>query len=161
MQESELKDKEQQILKEQLEAKNRELASKALEMLRINETIESIIGQLDKHSRCNHDNEQLTQYIRGIISGLESQLKNNSWNEFEKIFKNIHSAFFAKLLEICPDLTPTEIKIAALLKLNLNSKEIAALTYKSEAGVKSTRYRLRKKLQLTSDDSLIPFLMQL
>ncbi len=160
-QESELKDKEQQILKEQLEAKSRELASKALEMLRINETIESIIEKLEDHSRHNHDDEKLSQYIRGIISGLESQLKNNSWNEFEKIFNNIHSEFFTKLLTVCPDLTPTEIKIAALLKLNLNTKEIAALTYKSEAGVKSTRYRLRKKLQLNSDDSLIPYLMQL
>ena len=160
-QESELKDKEQQLLKEQLEAKNRELASKALEMLRINETIDSIIEKLEDHSRNNHNDEKLTHYIRGIISGLESQLKNNSWNEFEKIFNNIHSAFFTKLLETCPDLTPTEIKIAALLKLNLNTKEIAALTYKSEAGVKSTRYRLRKKLQLNSDDSLSPYLMQL
>ncbi len=160
-QENELKDKEQQILKEQLEAKNRELASKALEMLRINETIESIIEKLEDHSQNNHHDEKLTHYIRGIISGLESQLKNNSWNEFEKIFNNIHSDFFTKLLETCPDLTPTEIKIAALLKLNLNTKEIAALTYKSEAGVKSTRYRLRKKLNLNSDDSLIPYLMQL
>jgi tetratricopeptide (TPR) repeat protein len=160
-QESELKDKEQQLLKEQLEAKNRELASKALEMLRLNETIESIIEKLEDHSRNNHNNENPTRYIRGIISGLESQLKNNSWNEFEKIFNNIHSKFFTILLETCPDLTPTEIRIAALLKLNLNTKEIAALTYKSEAGVKSTRYRLRKKLQLNSDDSLIPYLMQL
>lgn len=160
-QESELKDKEQQLLKEQLEAKNRELASKALEMLRLNETIESIIEKLEDHGRTNQKDEKITHYIRGIISGLESQLKNNSWNEFEKIFNNIHSEFFTKLLETCPDLTPTEIKIAALLKLNLNTKEMAALTYKSEAGIKSTRYRLRKKLQLNSDDSLIPYLMQL
>ncbi len=160
-QESELKDKEKVILNEQLEAKNRELASKALEMLRINETIDSIIDQLEDYKRSNQDNEKLTEYLRSIISGLDSQLKNNSWNEFEKIFNNIHSAFFTKLLEVCPELTPTEIKIAALLKLNLNTKEIAALTYKSEAGIKSTRYRLRKKLNLNSDDSLIPYLMQL
>ncbi len=160
-QESELKDKEQQLLKEQLEAKSRELASKALEMLRINETIGSIIGQLEEHSSNNRSNDQITHYIRCIISGLESQLKNNAWHEFEKIFNNIHSEFFTKLLEVCPDLTPAEIKIAALLKLNLNTKEMAALTYKSEAGIKSTRYRLRKKLQLSSDDSLIPYLIQL
>ena len=160
-QEAKLQHKEQQLLKEQLEAKNRELASKALEMLRINETINSIIGQLNEHSRSNNESDQLNHHIGRIISGLESQLKNNSWREFEKIYNNIHSGFFSKLLEVCPDLTPSEIKIAALLKLNLNTKEMAALTYKSEAGIKSTRYRLRKKLQLNSDDSLIPYLMQL
>jgi tetratricopeptide (TPR) repeat protein/DNA-binding CsgD family transcriptional regulator len=161
MQENDLRDKEQQMLKEDLEARNREMASKALEMLRVNETIGSIIEKLEDYSQTNHNNETLTNYLRGIISGLEAQLKNNSWNEFEKIFNNIHSEFFIKLLDSCPDLTPSEIKIAALLRLNLNTKEIAALTYKSESGIKSTRFRLRKKLGLKSDDSLVPYLMQL
>jgi DNA-binding CsgD family transcriptional regulator len=76
-------------------------------------------------------------------------------------FKNIHSGFYKKLIEICPDISSSEIKIAALLKLNLTSKEISAITYKSESGIKTTRYRLRKKLNLSSDEKLIPFLMQL
>lgn len=154
-------EKEQQMLKDDLEARNREMASKALEMLRVNETIESIIEKLGEYREANNGNEKLTKSLQNIVSELESQLKNNSWNEFERIFNNIHSDFFKKLLEICPDLTPSEIKIAALLKLNLNTKEMAALTYKSESGIKSTRFRLRKKLNLNSDDSLVPYLMQL
>jgi DNA-binding CsgD family transcriptional regulator/cell division protein FtsL len=161
-QENELKEKEQQLLKEQLEAKNRELASKALEMLRVNETIGDVIEKLESFGNGNSTtNDALSQQINSLISGLETQLKSNSWNEFEKIFNNIHSDFFQKILSVCPDLTPSEIKIAALLKLNLNSKEIAAITFKSEAGIKSIRYRLRKKLGLCSDDNLIPFLIKL
>ncbi len=160
-QESKLKDKEQQFLKAELEAKNRGMASKALEMLRINETIESIIEKLDEIRKVNHTDDQLTVTMRSIISELEFRLKSNSWEEFEKIFNNIHSEFYQKLLEICPDISPSEIKIAALLKLNLSTKEIAAIAFKSEAGIKSTRFRLRKKLGLNSDDSLIPFLMHL
>ncbi|HHN47391.1 MAG TPA: tetratricopeptide repeat protein [Bacteroidales bacterium] len=160
-QESQLKEKEQQMLKEDLEARNREMASKALEMLRVNETIESIIEKLENFRDSNSQDEELVHSLRGIVSELESQVKNNSWNEFESIFNNIHSKFFTKLLETCPNLTPSEIKIAALLRLNLNTKEIAALTYKSEPGIKSTRFRLRKKLGLNSDDSLVPYLIQL
>lgn len=160
-QENELKLKEQELMREQLEAGNRALASKALEMLRMNETIENIIEQLDSCTHDNHDNEKLTAHLRGIITGLETQLKNNAWIEFEKIFNNIHSEFFQKLVSICSDLTPSEIKMAALLKLNLNTKEISAIAFKSEAGIKSTRYRLRKKLGLASDENLISFLMQL
>jgi tetratricopeptide (TPR) repeat protein len=160
-QENALREKEQQMLKEDLEARNREMASKALEMLRVNETIESIIEKLGEFNDSNHENENLSKSLQSIVSELESQLKNNSWNEFERIFNNIHSDFFIKLLETCPNLTPAEIKIAALLKLNLNTKEMAALTYKSESGIKSTRFRLRKKLGLNSDDSLVPYLMQL
>ncbi len=160
-QESQLREKEQLLMKEQLEAKNRELASKALEMLRVNETLGDVIEKMGDLRANLTGNEQASKNINSIVCGLEAQLKNNSWNEFEKIFTNIHSDFFNKLLSLCPDLTSTEIKIAALLKLNLNTKEIAAITFKSEAGIKSTRYRLRKKLELDNDESLIPFLMKL
>ncbi len=160
-QQNDIRDKEQQLLKEQLEANNREMASKALEMLRTNETISSIIEKLEELARDTAVDPNHLMRINQVVGGLEAQLKDNSWNEFEKIFKNIHTAFFQKLLKICPDLSPSEIKVAAFLKLNLSTKEIAAVTYKSESGVKSTRYRLRKKLELQSDDSLVPFLMRL
>lgn len=160
-QENKLSEKENQLLQEQLEAKTRELASKALEMLRLNDTISSIIEKLEKFNHAVNDNPSASKNIKDIIHELETQTKQNIWNEFDKIFKNIHSDFYSKLLAISPDLSATEIKTAALLKLNLTTKEIAALTFKSEGGIKTTRYRLRQKLALGSDDKLIPFLMQL
>jgi tetratricopeptide (TPR) repeat protein/DNA-binding CsgD family transcriptional regulator len=160
-QESKLIEKENTILQEQLESKNRELASKALEMLRLNETISSIINKLENFNHSADTNPEMVNHIKEIIHDLENQTKQNIWNEFDKIFKNIHSDFYSKLLQICPDLTATEIKTAALLKLNLTTKEIAAIAFKSEGGVKTTRYRLRKKLGLTGDEKLIPFLMQI
>ena len=160
-QESKLIEKENTILQEQLESKNRELASKALEMLRLNETISSIISKLEEFNHSAVTNPEMVKHIKEIIHDLENQTKQNIWNEFDKIFKNIHSDFYSKLLQICPDLTATEIKTAALLKLNLTTKEIAAIAFKSEGGVKTTRYRLRKKLGLTGDEKLIPFLMQI
>jgi tetratricopeptide (TPR) repeat protein len=159
-QESKLAEKENQLLQEKLEAKNRELASKALEMIRLNDTITHIIEKLDLFKNSVNQPED-SKHIKEIIHDLENQTKQNIWNEFNQIFKNIHSDFYSKLLEICPDLTATEIKTAALLKLNLTTKEIAALSFKSEGGVKTTRYRLRKKLNLGSDEKLIPFLMQI
>jgi DNA-binding CsgD family transcriptional regulator len=159
-QDSRIKENENRILQEQLESKNRELASKALEMIRFNDTITAIIEKLDGLDN-NFNSSESSKHIRSIIHELENQSKQNIWIEFDKIFKNIHSDFYSKLLERCPDLSPTEIKTAALLKLNLTTKEIAAITFKSEGGIKTTRYRLRKKLELSSDDKLIPFLMQI
>ena len=160
-QENQINEKENQLLQEQLESKNRELASKALEMIRLNETITEIIEKLEKFSSQNGDNTMKINSINKIIHDLENHTKQNIWNEFNKIFKNIHSGFYARLLNICKDLTTTEIKIAALLRLNLNTKEIAAITFKSEGSIKTTRYRLRKKLGLSSDNKLVPFLMQI
>lgn len=160
-QESKLVEKENTILQEQLESKNRELASKALEMLRLNETISSIINRLEDFNTSAGANPEMIKHIREIIHELENQTKQNIWDEFDKIFKNIHSRFYSRLLQISPDLTATEIKTAALLKLNLTTKEIASIAFKSESSVKTTRYRLRKKLGISGDEKLIPFLMQI
>ena len=160
-QERKITEKENQILQEQLESKNRELASKALEMLRYNEAISSIIEKLESLNNQFDEKPEVMRPIKDIIHELENHTKQNIWKEFEKIFKNIHSGFYDKLLVICPELTATEIKTAALLKLNLTTKEIAAIAFKSEGGIKTTRYRLRKKLGLTNDDKLVPFLMQI
>ena len=59
------------------------------------------------------------------------------------------------------ELTATEIKTAALLKLNLTTKEIAAITYQSLNSIKVARYRLRKKLDLAREDNLVAFLTKL
>ena len=160
-QEHQIDEKEKQLLQEQLESKNRELASKALEMIRYNDAISSIIEKLEDLNSTLKESPETVKPIKDIIRELENHNKQNIWSEFEKIFKNIHSDFYDKLLTICPDLSASEIKTAALLKLNLTTKEIAAITFKSEGGIKTTRYRLRKKLNLSSDDKLVPFLMQI
>ncbi len=160
-QENAINEKETQLLQEQLESKNREMASKALEMLRYNEAISSIIEKLEGLNNTLDNHPGAEKPIKDIIHELENYTKQNIWNEFDKIFKNIHSGFYNKLLEICPELTATEIKTAALLKLNLSTKEIAAIAFKSESGIKTARYRLRKKLGLSNDDKLVPFLMQI
>nr|NQU93880.1 tetratricopeptide repeat protein [Bacteroidota bacterium] len=160
-QEDKISENEKQLLHGQVESKNRELASKALEMLRVNETIGIIINKLESLNHIYKNQPGASSHINDIVRTLENQTRSNSWEEFDKIFKNIHSEFYENLLKKCPELTASEIKIAALLKLNLSTKEIAAISFKSEEGVKSTRYRLRKKLDLSGDDNLVPFLMQL
>jgi DNA-binding CsgD family transcriptional regulator len=160
-QENEINEKENQILQEQLESKNREMASKALEMIRLNETISEIIEKLEAFNGSADTNPKMLQSINKIINDLDPRTKQNIWYEFDIIVKNIHSDFYNKLLEISPELTATEIKTAALLKLNLSTKEIAAIAFKSEGGIKTTRYRLRKKLGLSVNDKLVPFLMQI
>ncbi len=152
---------EKKFLKEQLESKNRELASKALEMLRYNDAISGVIEKLEKMNYQLKGNPEALKTIDDIIRDIDSNTRQNIWDEFETTFKNIHSGFYKNLIKKCPEISSSEIKMAALLKLNLTSKEIAAITYKSESGIKTMRYRLRKRLQLSSDEKLIPFLMQL
>lgn len=161
IQKKEISEKENAILKEQLESKNRELASKTLEMVRFNDTISSVIRRLEEMELADGNNIKSKDSIKRIIFELDNHAKNDLWAEFDEIFKNIHSSFYDSLLEICNDLSSTEIKTASLLRLNLTTKEIAAITFKSESSIKTARYRLRKKLGLASDDKLVPFLLKI
>jgi len=52
------------------------------------------------------------------------------------------------------------LKLCAYLRLNLSSKEIAQLLNISLKGVEISRYRVRKKLQLSTETNLYDFLME-
>ena len=66
-----------------------------------------------------------------------------------------------KLNERFPDLTINDKRLCALLAIDLSTKDIAAIINISPESVKKSRYRLRKKLQLETEDGLSEFLKNL
>ena len=81
------------------------------------------------------------------------------WDTFEKNFDLIHQHFFQNLRKKYPNLTPSDMKFCALLRMNMNTKEISRFTNISLRGVETARYRLRKKLALPPNQTLVEFLM--
>jgi DNA-binding CsgD family transcriptional regulator len=67
--------------------------------------------------------------------------------------------FLKKLINQYPELTPGDLKLAAYLRMNLSSKEIAPLLNISVRGVENKRYRLRKKLDLPPEENLTEFMI--
>lgn len=53
-----------------------------------------------------------------------------------------------------PKLVAKEIEICAMLVLNFETKEIARFTNSTTRSVESRKYRIRKKLQLSSSEDL-------
>jgi DNA-binding CsgD family transcriptional regulator len=51
------------------------------------------------------------------------------------------------------------MKLSAYLRMNLSTKEIAQLMNISVRGVEISRYRLRKKLAIPTEDSLFDYLI--
>lgn len=153
---SELSEKEKIILENNLEIKNKELTSKTVELLHQIETMQSLAVRIESLKDSDSKSE-----IEEILHELKMKTRENVWDEFHTAFNSVHEGFYNKLLEYCPDLSSTEIKIAALLKLNLSTKEIAAISYKSESAVKTARHRLRNKLKLSPGEDLITFLMRI
>lgn len=77
---------------------------------------------------------------------------------FETYFDEVHEDFFSRLTEKYPSLTLREQKLCAYIKMNIPSKEIAALLNISQRGVEISRYRLRKKLNIDRDTNLSTYI---
>jgi len=149
-------------LQADIEHKNSQLASTAMNLVRKMEIFSKVKDDLNAFK----NNEELkggSKEFQKIIRLIDSELDvTQEWEQFTEHFDQAHSNFLKKLKEQWPDLTPTELKMAAYLRLNLTSKEIAHLMSISIRGVETGRYRLRKKLGLTSNDtSLYDFLISI
>lgn len=156
-QEKVIAQQKQQLLETQLNDKTREAASLALDAAARNQAIESIRETLREKRRkgsiSQHD-------MAAMLSQLgESADSDNFWEVYQNNFNLIHKNFFKKLKEHYPNLTPTDLRFCALLRLNLSTKDIAQFTGLSIRGVEGARYRLRKKLNLTENTNLVDFLI--
>jgi DNA-binding CsgD family transcriptional regulator len=97
-----------------------------------------------------------------IIFDIQRSMDSEIWKEFEVRFQQVHSEFYKKLNKQFPDLSANEKKLCAFLRLNMSTKDIAALLHRSENSISVARTRLRKKLNITNTDiELINFLTNL
>ncbi len=96
-----------------------------------------------------------------IIRQLNDMAGNNDWNEVEKTM-NVHRlTFFENLIKAYPNLTPNERRLCTLMHMNMSTKEISSITHQSINSINTARTRLRKKFNLSGDDtSLVAFLDQ-
>ena len=88
-------------------------------------------------------------------------INKQEWKTFETNLNQIHNEFIINLSKKHPSLTSKEIKLCVLLKMNLSSKEIAPMMNISFRGVELQRYRLRKKLGISQEESLYKFMINL
>ena len=79
---------------------------------------------------------------------------NSKDNEMEIMVDKISGDFIEKLSAKYPDLTQNEKRLASLLKIGLSSKEISIIISSQPKSVDMARYRLRKKLNLETDEVL-------
>jgi tetratricopeptide (TPR) repeat protein/DNA-binding CsgD family transcriptional regulator len=144
-------------LKRSLEFRNKELTAYTVNFIRKNELIENIKERLDalrqampEHTKAFSPLYSLVQQNPGI---------DKDWEDFKRTFENVHQNFFSRLLERCPELTQSELRLCALICLNLSIKEMASLMGISPDSVKTARYRLRKRLNLDQEQNLTDFVI--
>ncbi len=138
--------------KDELELKNRELTVSTLQLIEKEEFLSSLNEKISQNKKVM-DVDTIQSMLKSVRG---SSLAN--WKEFDTRFTSINQSFYQKLNAEFPDLGTTDQKICSLIKLNFSSKEMATLLGISAESVFTSRYRLRKKLNLDKDENLVEFM---
>ena len=141
-------------LKQDIENKNRELGLSTMSLIRKNEFLNDLKKELKKSDK----NEDLKRVIKIIDKNINN---TEDWKFFEEAFNNADKDFLKKIKKVHPSLTPNDLKLCAYLRLNLSSKEIAPLLNISHRSVEVKRYRLRKKMELPHEASLVNYILEI
>ena len=141
-------------LKLKIESKNRELAVSTMSLIKKNEFLNTIKEQLK-------DVKDAAK-IKSVIKTIDRNINNeDDWKFFEDAFNNADKDFLKKIKNVHPELTSNDLRLCAYLRLNLTSKEIAPLLNISVRSVEVKRYRLRKKMDLSHENSLTDYILNI
>lgn len=143
--------------------KSQELSSTTMNVIRKNEILIDISNQINK---LQDSNETLSANANKQLQKIQKLIKENishddDWQKFAQNFDVVYENYLKRLVAQFPQLNVNDQRLCAYLKMGLSSKEIAPLLNMSYRSVEMTRYRLRKKMELSRDVNLVDFLQHL
>jgi len=153
-----------ELVHEQL---NQEITQKSIELTRYtlliiqkNRLLEDLKAQL--REAVQNPKAINMQNLKAVIRTINNNFSpEQEWQEFTNNFERVHEDFVHTLKANVPDLTPNDLRLCALYRLETSTKDIAKILGISETSVKMARYRLRKKLNLSAEEDLTFYLNNL
>jgi tetratricopeptide (TPR) repeat protein len=138
-------------------AQQKAISAQTLHVIEKNEMLKEIQSKL-KIALEQNPKEQRTK-LRNLVKQIDANLGQDShWESFKHTFETVHQDFLKNLNSRNPSLTTGDVKLACLMKMNLSSREIAATLGISMESLRISRYRLRKRLQLSEGKDLQHYL---
>ncbi|MES2730567.1 MAG: tetratricopeptide repeat protein [Bacteroidota bacterium] len=151
-------EREEQLQRE-LEFRNKSLTTHTLNLIQKNGILTEIRETVSVALKAKLRDEN-TPLLSRLINLIDYSFNlDQDWEEFKLYFEGVHQNFFTKLKAAHTDLGPGELRLCALVRLNLSLKECATLLSISPDSVKTARHRLRKKLNLPEDNNLVDYVM--
>jgi tetratricopeptide (TPR) repeat protein len=155
-----LHETQKELLKLELANKDNDLINFALHLVQKNEVLKQLKSDLNKIS--TNEDDEFNRRIKELSIHIQQSLQvNKELQEFQEKVDLTYDDFFNKLKMRFPQLSKNEKRLCALLRLNLSSKEISSLNNTSVRAVEMSRYRLRKKCNIDSQESLTEYLQNL
>ncbi|WP_223598974.1 hypothetical protein [Chryseobacterium sp. GVT01B] len=106
----------------------------------------------NKNIKQNINTEDLNELI---------QLVENNDKSFHLKFSETFPTFNKQLLEINPQLSHSDLEYCALIKLKFDTKEIAHYKNATLNSVISKKYRIRKKLNISTEENMYSWILNL
>jgi len=129
-------------------------------MVQKNELLLKLVEDIEEFSTL--DDQKQSRLISKIISRIRREVEGvDEWEEFRSWYEETSGEFLTSLHKHYPNLSPMEVKLSALIRLGLTTKDIAGLLSREIATIEKGRYRLRKKLNLQQNENLTKFLLSL
>jgi ligand-binding sensor domain-containing protein/DNA-binding CsgD family transcriptional regulator len=138
----------------QLNQIERDLSEQTLQMIHRHNTLTEIEAEI-KNSAAGLEPKQLNKLLQ-LVSINKSLDKE--WDTFNNYFANVHKEFYQKLRSVTSGLSIHDQRLAALVKMSLENREIATLLNIEVGSVKMAKYRLKKKIGLNEGDDLFEFI---
>ena len=154
------KEMEETQLKQEIELKSKELSTHVLHVIQKNHLLEGLKAQLEEMVK--EDKRDQKKQLKHVINQINQDFNNDSyWSDFSNVFEQLHHSFFENLNQQFPKLTSTDLKLVSLLKMNMDSNDMATMLAISQDSLRIARYRLRKKLNLAQGENLVAFLQSI
>ncbi len=144
---------ENRHLQEDLAERERELTSKALFLSNRNDLLARLNTSLRRlqHAPPHEFKRSLNEVVRTLESARQ---EDDDWLQFDERLNAVHQNFLEKMSASYPQLSPTELRVCSLIRLNCATKDIARIMNVSSRSAEMYRYRIRRKMALASGDNL-------
>jgi len=147
------------VMKKRLDSKRQLLDFYTKNLREKSEMIDKINEDLETlRQKSVEDDTEIIKFNKVLQAAI---LTDEDWENFKKAFEEVYPRFFAKLRYHYPDITVSELRLSALIKLKLSLKESASMLGISPESIKKSRYRLRKKFDLPEKETLEDFISKI
>ncbi|MGH0053296.1 MAG: triple tyrosine motif-containing protein, partial [Sphaerochaetaceae bacterium] len=112
-------------LEHEVAYKSKMLANSAMTMVQKN----NMLNELKEVIKNESSHTDSVQAVRGKLLKLIDRNLNSdeSWEIFDRNFAEVHQDFIERFKAAHPEITPGDLRLAAYIRMNLSSKEIAPL----------------------------------
>ena len=150
--------KENLYLQNEIENKRRDLINYAMNIVEQKEYFGKIADSL-RTILSDKKHESREEKLRKLELDIRQRMSfEDKVEDFNIRIERMHKDFIGRLVQLNPDLSPNDIRLAVLLRLGIATKQIATLMNISPKSVEINRYRLRKKLGLDRGSNLTQFI---